>query len=106
MKFFRALKKLFYYLTEERNKSFSSTPKNEIEIEQEDIEEYEIENPYVNQAKEWAVNKIQTCHNVENARALAAEFDEWINITSEDEVEYVYLEDEQWTDEQEIDVKE
>jgi hypothetical protein len=106
MKFFRAFKKLFCYLTEERNESFSSIPKNEVEIEQEDIEEYEIENPYVNQIREWAVNKIETCHNVENAQSLSAEFDEWINISSENEVEYVYLEDEQWTDEQEIDVKE
>jgi hypothetical protein len=106
MKFFRVFKKLFCYLTEERKESFSSISKKEIEIGQEDIEEYEIENPYVNQVREWVVDKIETCHNTENARALSAEFDEWINISSEDEVEYVYLEDEHWTDEQEIDVKE
>jgi hypothetical protein len=101
MKFFRALKKLYNYLTEEE----TSVVYEETTEEQTMIE---IKNPYVLQVKEWAVKKIDLLHEADrhkNAKALAAEFDEWINIPEDTEnLEYLCLEDDEWTDEQEVDV--
>ena len=101
MKFFRALKKLYNYLTEEE----TSVVYEETTEEQTMIE---IKNPYVLQVKEWAVKKIDLLHEADrhkNAKALAAEFDEWINIPEDTEnLEYLCLEDDEWTNEQEIDV--
>lgn len=105
MKFFRALKKLYNYLTEEETpvvyENTQETTEEETVIE--------IQNPYVLQVKEWAVKKIDLLHESDrhrNAKALAAEFDEWINIPEDTEqLEYFCLENEDWTDEQEIDVK-
>jgi hypothetical protein len=40
------------------------------------------------QVKEWAVKKIDLLHEADrhkNAKALAAEFDEWINIPEDTE---------------------
>jgi hypothetical protein len=114
MKFFRALKKLITYLAEEENsvkceESSIQEEREETCIEEEEIIlETTIENPYISQVRDWAVNKIESLHEADrhrNAKALAAEFDEWINIDGENEVEYFYLEDDQWTDEQEIDIK-
>jgi hypothetical protein len=69
--------------------------------------ETQIESEAVAQAREWAMNKIELLHESDrhkNARALAAEFDEWINIPDGvDELDYLCIEDEGWTD-QEIDV--
>jgi hypothetical protein len=65
--------------------------------------------PYV---REWCIdriNKLADCGGVEdqfNAVALAAEFDEWINIPEgTQELDYLCLEDQDWTDEQEIDIR-
>ena len=102
MKFFRALKKLYNYLTEEE----TSVVYEETTEEQTMLE---IKNPYVLQVKEWAVKKIDLLHEADrhkNAKALAAEFDEWINIPEDTEnLEYLCLEDDEWTDEQEVDVR-
>jgi hypothetical protein len=69
--------------------------------------ETQIESEAVSQVREWAMNKIELLHESDrhkNARALAAEFEEWINIPEDTEtLEYLCLEDEGWTD-QEIDV--
>jgi hypothetical protein len=69
--------------------------------------ETQIESEAVSQVREWAMNKIELLHESDrhkNARALAAEFDEWINIPDGvDELDYLCIEDEGWTD-QEIDV--
>ena len=77
--------------------------------EEEFILEATIENPYVNQVREWAMKKINLLHDADrhrNAKALAAEFDEWINIPKDtEEMDYLCLEDNEWTDEQEIDVR-
>jgi hypothetical protein len=116
MNFFRALKKLITYLAEEENAIKYEQPSVQEEMEEEmfieeeeDILESTIENPYVSQVRDWAVNKIEFLHEADrhrNAKALAAEFDEWINIPEgTEELEYLSIEDEQWTDEQEIDVK-
>jgi hypothetical protein len=104
MKFFSALKKLYNYLTEEETPVVYEEPQETTE-EQTIIE---IKNPYVLQVKEWAVKKIDLLHEADrhkNAKALAAEFDEWINIPEDTEnLEYLCLEDDEWTDEQEVDV--
>jgi hypothetical protein len=104
MKFFSALKKLYNYLTEEETPVVYEEPQETTE-EQTMIE---IKNPYVLQVKEWAVKKIDLLHEADrhkNAKALAAEFDEWINIPEDTEnLEYLCLEDDEWTDEQEVDV--
>jgi hypothetical protein len=71
--------------------------------------ETQIESEPVAQVREWAVEKIQLLHDADrhkNAKALAAEFDEWINIPDGvEELDYLCLEDQDWTDEQEIDIR-
>jgi hypothetical protein len=106
MNFFRAIKKLITYLTEEKSDLKYEQPSVQ---EEELVMEKTIENPYVSQVRDWAVNKINLLHESDrhrNARALAAEFDEWINIPEDvEKLEYLCLENEDWTDEQEIDVR-
>ena len=69
----------------------------------------EIETESVAQVQQWAMNRIDSLHDQDrhkNAKALAAEFDEWINIPEgTEELDYLCLEDNEWTDEQEVDVK-
>ena len=71
--------------------------------------ETQIESEPVAHAREWAMNKIELLHDADrhrNANALLAEFDEWINIPEgTEELEYLCLEDEDWTDDQEVDVR-
>ena len=71
--------------------------------------EIRIENESVSNVCVWAVKKIQLLHDEDrhrNAKALAAEFDEWINIPEGiEELSYLCLEDNEWTDEQEVDVR-
>jgi hypothetical protein len=111
MNFFRAFKKLYNYLTEEETPVvYENTQETQISLETTEEETMiEIENPYVLQVKEWAVKKIDLLHESDrhrNAKALAAEFEEWINIPKDTEqLEYFCLENEDWTDEQEIDVR-
>jgi hypothetical protein len=105
MKFFRALKKLYNYLTEEETpvvyEGSQETTEKQTMIE--------IKNPYVNQVKEWAVKKIDLLHEADrhkNAKALASEFDEWINIPEDtEELDYLCIEDNNWTNDQEIDIR-
>ena len=62
----------------------------------------------VNYVRDWAIEKIELLHEADrhrNAKALLAEFDEWINLPEgEDEINYLCLEDDTWGD-QEIDVR-
>ena len=71
--------------------------------------ETEIESEPVSHVREWAINKIELLHEADrhkNAQALLAEFDEWINLPEgTEELEYLCLEDETWTDDPEIDVR-
>jgi hypothetical protein len=105
MKFFIALKKLYNYLTEEETpvvyEGSQETTEKQTMIE--------IKNPYVNQVKEWAVKKIDLLHEADrhkNAKALASEFDEWINIPEDtEELDYLCIEDNNWTNDQEIDIR-
>ncbi len=63
----------------------------------------------VNYVRDWAIDRIVTLHDddkIKNAKSIMAEFDEWINIPDdEDEISYLCVEDEEWTEEQEIDTK-
>jgi len=73
----------------------------------------EIVTEPVLEVREWAIKKIQLLHDADrhrNAKALAAEFSEWINIPcGEDEIPYICIEndlkEQGWTEEQEIDIK-
>jgi hypothetical protein len=71
--------------------------------------ETQIESEPVAFVREWAINKIELLHDADrhkNAQALLAEFDEWINIPDGvDQLDYLCLEDQDWTDDQEIDVR-
>jgi hypothetical protein len=72
--------------------------------------ETQIESEPVSQVRDWAIRKIELLHEADrhkNAKALAAEFDEWINISEgQEELEYLCLEEEGWTDEEELDIRE
>jgi hypothetical protein len=111
MKFFKALKKIYKYLTEEEKQVVYEGTEESQTFEQTSQEEImlEIENPYVKEVKDWAVKKINLLHEADrhrNAKALESEFYEWINIPNDTEkLEYLCLENDEWTDEQEIDVR-
>jgi len=112
MKLLKALSKLYNYLTEEEQVVKYEQPQESEKIieNEETILETTIENPYLHQVREWAMKKIDLLHEADrhrNAKALAAEFDEWINIPEgTEEMDYLCLEDSEWTNEQEIDVRE
>jgi hypothetical protein len=114
MKFFKALKKLITYLTKEEDQVvYENTQEpqepEKIVMEEESTLDTTIHNPYVSQVRDWAINKIDLLHEADrhrNAKALAAEFDEWINIPDgTEELDYLSIENEEWTDEQEIDIR-
>jgi hypothetical protein len=71
--------------------------------------ETQIESEPVAQVRDWAIEKIQLLHDADrhrNAQALAAEFDEWINIPDgTEELDYLCLEEQGWTDEEELDIR-
>ncbi len=71
--------------------------------------ETQIENESVAQVLDWAVRKIELLHEADrhkNAQALLAEFDEWINIPDDvEELDYLCLEEEGWTDDEELDIR-
>jgi hypothetical protein len=68
-----------------------------------------IENCYVSDVRDWAIKKIELLHEADrhrNAKALLAEFAEWINIPEgTEELDYLCIEDNEWTDEKEVDVR-
>lgn len=72
-------------------------------------EEIVFESNSVTQSRDWAMKKIELLHEADrhkNARALESEFSEWIHIAPEvEEIDYLCIEDDSWTDEQEIDVR-
>lgn len=119
MKFFKALFKLIDNLSKEDRKvivteNYSEVKEPEMEIEDQEQEEGQeeqlvIHNEGLSDIRDWAIRKIELLHEADrhrNARALAAEFDEWINIPDDvDEIDYISIENKDWTDEQEIDIK-
>ncbi len=72
--------------------------------------ETQIESESVAQVRDWAVKKIELLHEADrhkNAKALLAEFDEWINIPDGvEELDYLCLERGGWVDDDELDVTE
>ena len=104
MKLLKWIKNVLEYLTEE-----PSAPIVEEATSEKIIMETQIESEPVAQIREWAMNKIDLLHDADrhkNAQALLAEFDEWINIPEGvEELNYLCLENEDWTDEQEIDIR-
>jgi hypothetical protein len=58
------------------------------------------------QVRDWAIDRIESLHGQDrhkNAVALAAEFDEWLDIPEgTQEIDYLCLEDDGWS-EQEVD---
>jgi hypothetical protein len=119
MKVFKALFKLIHNLTREEKvivtENFSGLEEQDFELEEveppETEDEYEtiIHNKEVSNLRDWAVKKINNLHEADrhrNAKALAAEFDEWILIADDvDELEYLSIENPGWTEDREIDVK-
>ena len=128
----RILRALFYHYIKQRAKLTSKKPDNSsptmsspsplttepppttIATSSPDISEKttmdtQIESEPVALVREWAINKIELLHDADrhkNAQALLAEFDEWINLPEgTEELEYLCLEDEDWTDDQEVDVR-
>ena len=62
--------------------------------------------------RDWSIDRIHQLseslktHDHLNAIAISEEFDEWINIEGDsEEISYFALEDDSWTDEQEIDIR-
>ncbi len=128
----RILRALFYHYIKQRAKLTSKKPANSsstmsspsplttepppttiatssTDTSEKIIMETEIESEPVALVREWAINKIELLHEADrhkNAQALLAEFEEWINLPEGvEELEYLCLEDEDWTDDQEIDVR-
>lgn len=115
MNFFKAIKKFYNHLTKEKDpvtfeEVLETQEPEKTPIEEETVLETSIENPYINQVREWAMKKIDLLHEADrhrNARALEAEFNEWIHIPEgTEELEYLSIEDEDWTEDREIDVNE
>jgi hypothetical protein len=116
MKFFRAIKKIITHLTKEEGAVKYEQPSVQEELKEkipiakeEPTLDTTIHNPHISQVRDWALKKIDLLHESDrhrNAKALAAEFDEWINVPEgTSEIDYLCLENEDWTDEQEIDVR-
>ena len=127
----RILRALFYHYIKQRAKQTSKrrdnslhtmSSQNPLTAEYQDITiatsstgtsekiimETQIESQPVAQVRDWAIKKIELLHEADrhkNARALLAEFDEWINIPEgTEELDYLCLEEEGWGD-QEVDVR-
>ena len=115
MKVFKALSKLINSILGEKKEvvvteNYSEVQYEELEEESDEQEEKTIiHNEEISSIVEWATNKIELLHEADrhrNADAILAEFDEWINIPNDSgELEYLCIENEDWTDEQEIDVQ-
>ena len=102
--FLRLLRIINWFLTKQE-----SAPIVDEATSEKTTMETQIESEPVAFVREWAMNKIELLHEADrhkNAQALLAEFDEWINIPEgTEEIDYLCLEDEDWTDDQEVDVK-
>ena len=100
MNFLRLIKKLIKHLTVEPSVHIVDEMTSKKNIMETQIE------PVV-KVRDWAIEKIEMLYKADshrNADALLAEFDESINISDgKEEIDYLCLEDNQWTD-QELDV--
>ena len=104
MNFLKLIKNFLEHLTEEPSAPIVDEPTSE-----KTTMETQIESEPVALVREWAINKIELLHDADrhkNAQALLAEFDEWINIPEgTSELDYLCLEEEGWTDEEELDIR-
>jgi hypothetical protein len=97
MRFFKALGKLIGQLTNQRSQVKWESPQEQEEspIENPDIMNAQQDVEQVILIRDWAMNKIDLLHEADrhrNANALAAEFDEWINLPDDsDELTYYSL---------------
>ncbi len=75
----------------------------------EEQDEKPFDNESISNAVDWASKKIQQLEENDehlNAIAVAEEFYEWIDVPDGTEkIDYISLENNDWTDEQEIDVQ-
>jgi hypothetical protein len=96
--FLRLLKIINWFLTTKPSAPIviEATPKDI-------IMETQIE-PIV-QVRDWAIERIRTAEDYDTARAIAGEFEEWLDLEGQDEISYICLEDDSTFGDQEIDVR-
>jgi hypothetical protein len=109
MKFFRKIKNFLNHLTRDQDvveSKVSEVPQEPTPIKQEEETNLDIniENECLNQVRGWAIKKIELLHEADrhrNAKALQAEFEEWINIPEGvEEIDYFSIEkdDDEWSE--------
>jgi hypothetical protein len=103
--FLRVLKLINWFLTKQKSTPIVEEPTSEKIIMETQIEP-------VAQIRDWAIEKIETLtqhgNAVDqlNALAIIDEFREWLNIPDgTQELDYLCLEDQDWTEDQEIDIR-
>lgn len=100
--FLRLLKVINWFLTKEPSAPIVDEATSERIIMETQIEPLQ-------HIRDWSIERIHELAegNMEaqlNAVAIAEEFEEWINISEDtDEISYLALEPEEWTEDQEID---
>lgn len=89
MKLILLIKKFYHILTSSKN-VLSLSPV----YQEHTMDDIEIENPFINSARIWAISRLQSIKG-KDAAALASEFDEWINIPDDmEEIDYMSLQQE------------
>ena len=110
----KTLQEIFFHFTEQREKQilkrhdnslstmFSQNPlttesqpgiiaTSSLGISEKIIMETQIE-PIV-QVRNWAIERIRTAEDYDTARAIAGEFEEWLDLEGQDEISYLCLEE-------------
>ena len=98
MNFLRLIKKLIKRLTTEPSVHIVDEMTSRKIIMETQIE------PIV-QVRDWAIERIRTAEDYNTARAIAGEFEEWLDLEGQDEISYICLEDDSTFGDQEIDVR-
>ena len=122
----KTLQEIFFHFTEQKEKQISKRPDNSLstmssqnplttgshpgiiaisslDTSEKIIMETQIE-PIV-QVRDWAIERIRTAEDYDTARAIAGEFEEWLDLEGQDEISYICLEDDSTFGDQEIDVR-
>ena len=110
----KTLQEIFFHFTEQREKQISKRPDNSLstmysqnplttgsqpgiiaisslDTSEKIIMETQIE-PIV-QVRDWAIERIRTAKDYDTARAIAGEFEEWLDLEDQDEISYLCLEE-------------
>ena len=95
--FLRLLKVINWFLTRPRSAPIVDEPASEKTTMETQIEP-------LNQVRDWAIDRIESMTNQGDALALVAEFDEWIDVEENQEINYLCIEEDGWG-EQEIDIR-